>query len=255
MSGSSPAPTARLGAVAALSTMLGLLGCQVDGHGDPTGAETEPTERVVLGDFGIEVDPRTGSVVLSFYDSSVRGLVREIPFGADGDPNTNPPGTIQAVTTNPRGPNENGCPDFTNCFTVQLTNFTGTPQFDVFMGIDSIAPPTGRDLVGPDAVPAGVNAALGGRAFGDLANGASSAALQLDFTVPSSSAYIVRGRFWGDNGVLNPVDLNGRPTGNSAPLNVGIAPDSDVDENGRGMTPFSAGSPQTTDVDLNGRSL
>ncbi len=232
---------------------LAILGCQLDGDGQPVA--DLPTQKVLLGDFELDVDPEKGTAVLTMLGSTSKGLVREIPFGADGDPNTNPPGTIQAITSNALGPGEGDCPALTNCFDLQLTNFTGTTQFTVFMGIDTITPPTGRDLLNPDPVPTGVSAALGGRAFGDLENLEASAVQELDFELPSGDPYTVRGRFWGDNGVLNEVDENGRPTGNAAPLNPGTVPVSGLDANGRGGPAFTAGSAQTQTIDEKGRPL
>lgn len=148
---------------------------------------------VPRGTFTIHVDParKTAEVRQAIYAA--------LSFGEDGDTATNPANTIQAVTTNPYLPNEGDCGPGTNCFDVQLTNFTGVDQGGVYMALDAITPATGRALLLPDAPPAGVGAALGGRMFGDLADGASSAILGVDIAIPDLSPYVVRGTFWGDS--------------------------------------------------------
>lgn len=161
------------------------------------------------GKFVLDVNPSEGSAQLRVLK---QGVYQELTFGEGLGPNANPPGTIQAETLTADLPGENGCAADTNCFVVRLTNFTGANQLGVFMGIDAIFPPTGRALIGSDGTPAGVTAPLGGRMFGDLADGAASADLAVDITLPSGdlSPYQVVGTFWGDDGsVGNPLPLVG----------------------------------------------
>lgn len=156
------------------------------------------------GTFVLDVNPQLRTATFRTNKQAVYGVR---PFGEDGSTLTNPAGTIQAVTLTADPPGVNGCSLNQNCFTVQLTNFTGAFQGGVYMAIDSVTPATGRGLSAgtQDPVPMGVIAALGGRNFGDLADGASSAVLPMVFDVPDSSPYAVAGSFWGDAAGVAPV--------------------------------------------------
>lgn len=161
------------------------------------GTEEKPirdTNLRELGSFEIEFRPDGTSTIRS-------GVYNQLVFASDGSTLTNPPGTIQAVTTSAViGTGENGCALGLNCFVVEVTNFTGQPQGGVFMGIDQISGGGGRVLQSSDPVPAGVTALTGtGRNFGNLAPG-GSATENMDFSIPNNSSYLVRGRYWGDDG-------------------------------------------------------
>lgn len=170
---------------------LGVASC------DP-GPQPGETNHREAGSYVLTLDPASGTATFATQQQAV---YVEVPFGEDGNPGTNPPGTMQAVTTSALLPGDPGCPT-DNCFTVQLTNFSGTDLTGVFMSIDAITPPTGRALVGSDGVPAGVTAPGGGRNFGNLTNGQTSAGLAFNISIPDLTPYTVRGRFWGDDGTV-----------------------------------------------------
>ena len=151
-----------------------------------------PRERA-LGHFVLDVDPATRTARFG------QSLYSELPFAQDGDPNTNPAGTIQAVTTSALFPGQGNCPATANCFRVVLRNFTGDRQHGMFMGVDEITPPTGRAIINSDELPPGVSAPGGGRAFGDLADAASTAAKTMNISIPDTSPYHLKGSFWGDD--------------------------------------------------------
>ncbi len=163
------------------------------------GNTTADTPAIESGSFVIDVDPDAGTAEITVFGATSSGVYLPVRQGSDGNPNTNPPGTFQAITTNVRAGGAGGCAADRNCFTITLTNFTGATQLGVFMGVDRIVPVTGRSLASPDPVPMGVTAPLGGRDFGDLPDG-GSAARQFDLDVPDGGPYRVFGRFWGDDG-------------------------------------------------------
>jgi hypothetical protein len=144
-----------------------------------------------------------------------------------------PPGTIRAATTrNVIGPDPGPpvCPAGQQCFQVTITNNLGATAIGLYMGIDSITPKSGRDLVNPDPAPPGVSAPLGGRMFGNIPQG-GSVTRDLNFTIPNLSSYVVRGRYWVDSGVVS-QSFNG-PT----------VPVTGVSQYGQAIAPvtFSAG--------------
>jgi hypothetical protein len=87
------------------------------------------------------------------------------------------------------------CEPGNTCFDIVITNNSGIDQPSVYFGVDSVGAGVGW-LVNPDPVPAGVEAAYGGRAMGAIEANKSSARMPLHFGGAMDPA-AVAARVWG----------------------------------------------------------